>query len=91
MYSTSEHVTPLILRHVLGRLHLGLDLTRSENGGDETLFKAFWHHTDAILCCAWKVLGEVYTIDCDIFRGKQNCNCSEVHLGSVRMSIRCSN
>ncbi|XP_073392827.1 homeobox-leucine zipper protein HOX32 isoform X1 [Physcomitrium patens] len=45
-----------LARHVLRsyRLHLGLDLTRSENGGDETLFKAFWHHTDAILCCAWK-------------------------------------
>jgi len=35
------------------RLHLGIDLTRSDSG-DEGLFKAFWHHSDAIMCCAWK-------------------------------------
>ncbi|KAH8957192.1 hypothetical protein BDL97_07G079300 [Sphagnum fallax] len=36
------------------RLHLGMELTSSEPGDDEGLFKAFWHHSDAILCCAWK-------------------------------------
>lgn len=41
---------------VVGRFHLGMDLMRPENGGDEALFKAFWHHGDAIVCCAWKVM-----------------------------------
>jgi homeobox-leucine zipper protein len=40
------------------RLHLGMELTSSEPGDDEGLFKAFWHHSDAILCCAWKGLPE---------------------------------
>jgi hypothetical protein len=40
------------------RFHLGMDLMRPENGGDEALFKAFWHHGDAIVCCAWKVGGK---------------------------------
>jgi homeobox-leucine zipper protein len=35
-----------------------MDLLRPDNGGDETLFKAFWHHSDAIVCCAWKGLPE---------------------------------
>lgn len=39
----------------MSRFHLGIDLVRPENGSDEALFKAFWHHTDAIVCCAWKV------------------------------------
>lgn len=39
----------------LCRVNLGMDLTRSEVGGNEALFKVFWHHTDAIVCCAWKV------------------------------------
>uniref|UniRef100_A0A7I4DCE4 Class III HD-Zip protein n=1 Tax=Physcomitrium patens TaxID=3218 RepID=A0A7I4DCE4_PHYPA len=49
-----------LVRHVLSsyRLHLALDLTRPENRGDEALFKAFWHHTDAIVCCAWKGMPE---------------------------------
>lgn len=38
-----------------------MDLMRPENGGEEALFKAFWHHGDAIVCCAWKVGG-----DCDV-------------------------
>lgn len=42
---------------MVGRFHLGMDLMRLENGGDEALFKAFWHHGDAIVCCAWKVAG----------------------------------
>lgn len=41
---------------MVGRFHLGMDLMRPENGGDEALFKAFWHHGDAIVCCAWKVM-----------------------------------
>jgi hypothetical protein len=32
-----------------------MELTSSEPGDDEGLFKAFWRHSDAILCCAWKV------------------------------------
>nr|ABG73239.1 class III HD-Zip protein HB14 [Physcomitrium patens] len=46
--------------HVLSsyRFHLGIDLVRPENGSDEALFKAFWHHTDAIVCCAWKGMPE---------------------------------
>lgn len=49
-----------IARHVLSsyRFHLGMDLMRPENGSDEALFKAFWHHTDAIVCCAWKGMPE---------------------------------
>lgn len=35
---------------------MGIDLIRPENGSDEALFKAFWHHTDAIVCCALKVV-----------------------------------
>jgi hypothetical protein len=35
-----------------------MDLMRPDNGGDEALFKAFWHHGDAIVCCAWKVGGK---------------------------------
>ncbi|KAG0581145.1 hypothetical protein M758_4G231900 [Ceratodon purpureus] len=49
-----------LARHVLSsyRFHLGMDLMRPENGGDEALFKAFWHHGDAIVCCAWKGMPE---------------------------------
>ena len=37
------------------RIHLGMELTRADVGDDDTMFKAFWHHSDAIVCCAWKV------------------------------------
>lgn len=70
MYFIFEYVILLILRYVLGRLYLGLDFMRLENGGDEILFKVFWYYMDVILCCVWKVVGEVYIIDCDIFWGK---------------------
>ena len=49
MKSTSKRVP------CYGRIHLGIDLVRPEVGGNEALFKVFWHHTDAIVCCAWKV------------------------------------
>ncbi|XP_024390752.1 homeobox-leucine zipper protein HOX32 isoform X2 [Physcomitrium patens] len=49
-----------LVRHVLSsyRFHMGIDLIRPENGSDEALFKAFWHHTDAIVCCALKGIPE---------------------------------
>lgn len=54
----------------LSRVHLGMDLIRPEGGGNEGLFKAFWHHTDAIVCCAWKVLVVlvmgVFNIFCEV-------------------------
>ncbi|XP_024399219.1 homeobox-leucine zipper protein HOX32 isoform X2 [Physcomitrium patens] len=45
-----------LARHILSsyRVQLGMDLVRPEVGGTEALFKVFWHHSDAIVCCAWK-------------------------------------
>ena len=37
------------------RIHFGMELTREDVGDDDAMFKAFWHHSDAIVCCAWKV------------------------------------
>ena len=37
------------------RIHMGMELTRVDVGDDDALFKVFWHHNDAIVCCAWKV------------------------------------
>lgn len=51
------------MKWYLCRLHLGIDLTRSDSG-DEGLFKAFWHHSDAIMCCAWKVYFLLLLISC---------------------------
>jgi hypothetical protein len=38
---------------------LGMDLTRTtDTGNDDALFKDFWQHNDAIVCCTWKGLPE---------------------------------
>jgi homeobox-leucine zipper protein len=49
-----------LARHILSsyRVHLGMDLVRPEVGGNDALFKVFWQHTDAIVCCAWKGMPE---------------------------------
>ncbi|CAM6082432.1 unnamed protein product [Calypogeia fissa] len=42
--------------------HLGVELTRelarTDSSNSEAIFKIFWHHTDAIVCCACKSLPE---------------------------------
>lgn len=39
------------------RVNLGMDLTRTtDSGNNDALFKDFWQHNDAIVCCTWKVL-----------------------------------
>ncbi|CAM6049110.1 unnamed protein product [Sphagnum compactum] len=41
------------------RVNLGMDLTRTtDTGNNDALFKDFWQHNDAIVCCTWKGLPE---------------------------------
>jgi len=39
----------------LYRLNLGINLVEIDAGDDDSQFEIFWQHSDAILCCAWKV------------------------------------
>nr|ABD75296.1 class III homeodomain-leucine zipper protein C3HDZ1 [Phaeoceros carolinianus] len=50
----------LLARRILQsyRVNLGMDLVRTETGSTDALFKAFWLHGDAIVCCSWKTLPE---------------------------------
>jgi homeobox-leucine zipper protein len=47
----------VLARHVLQsyRLNLGINLVEIDAGDDDSQFEIFWQHSDAILCCAWKV------------------------------------
>lgn len=43
-----------------------MDLARIDATDDNSLFEVFWQHTDAIVCCAWKVALKSFFI-CDVF------------------------
>lgn len=35
---------------------MGVELLRSSGEGSESILKALWHHSDAIMCCSMKVM-----------------------------------
>lgn len=34
---------------------MGVELLKSSGEGSESILKALWHHSDAIMCCSMKV------------------------------------
>lgn len=34
---------------------MGVELLKTSGGGNESILKALWHHSDSILCCSVKV------------------------------------
>lgn len=35
---------------------MGVELLKSSGGGSDSILKALWHHSDAIMCCSVKVI-----------------------------------
>ncbi|KAK6125060.1 hypothetical protein DH2020_041176 [Rehmannia glutinosa] len=38
------------------RSYMGVELLKSSGGGSESILKALWHHSDAIMCCSMKAM-----------------------------------
>ncbi|KAL8465966.1 hypothetical protein ACS0TY_035174 [Phlomoides rotata] len=38
------------------RGYMGVELLKTSGGGSESILKALWHHSDAIMCCSMKAL-----------------------------------
>lgn len=35
---------------------MGVELLKLSGGGSDSILKALWHHSDAIMCCSVKVI-----------------------------------